>query len=236
MKKDIIQDIWEKGKAGKKEISMNDIEQAIRPSIRRHTFTFKIFIWIWLLIIFATLVLNGMNISGYAINPPMLITHLILTLVTILFGVYGIHLISELRIIERADESILSVLKRRLRFCRSKYEIWNLMMAAMIPLLSFALNSYIDNQNGTYRINKPFIFLGITLLQFIFCYVIIKIGQYPVLKEIKIFLSDLETQVLEGTQKLTDMKKKWRQWAIILAIIGTLLLLWGIWRAIQFVR
>ncbi len=234
MAKDMIQDIWEKGKAQKKEISMRDIEQAIRPSIRRQTFTFKIFIWIWLLIIFATLVLNGVNISGYAINPPMLITHLILTLVTIAFGIYGVHLLSELRIIERADESLLSVLKRRLRFYRSKYEIWNLMMAAMIPLLSFALNSYIDNQNGIYRINRPLIFFGVTLLQFIFCYVIIKIGQYPVLKEIKIFLSDLEAQILEGTHKLTDMKKKWRQWAIILAVIGTILLLWGIWRAIQF--
>jgi hypothetical protein len=236
MKKDMIQDIWEKDKAQKKEISMRDIEQAIRPSIRHQTFTFKIFIWIWLLIIFATLVLNGMNISGYAINPPMLITHLILTLVTITFGIYGVHLLSELRIIEQADESLLSVLKRRLRFYRSKYEIWNLMMAAMIPLLSFALNSYIDNQNGIYRINRPLIFFGVTLLQFIFCYVIIKIGQYPVLKEIKIFLSDLEAQILEGTQKLTGMKKKWRQWAIILAIIGTLLLLWGIWQAIQFGR
>lgn len=150
-----------------------------------------------------------------------------------IFAIYGIQLLSELSIIERADESMLSVLKRRLRFYRSKYEIWNVMMAAMIPILSFAVITYIDNQNGIYRINQPIVFFGVILMQFIFGYFIIKVAQYPVLKEIKIFLSDLESQVLEGTQKLTEMKKHWRRWGIIFVIIAMLLLLWGIWQAIQ---
>jgi hypothetical protein len=199
MKNDIIQDIWEKGKSQKREISMQEIEQVMKPSIRRQNFTFKLFIWIWLLIIFMTMILDGMNIAGYAINPPMLITQIVLTMVAMIFAIYGIQLLSELSIIERADESMLSVLKRRLRFYRSKYEIWNLMMAAMIPILSFAVTTYIDNQNGIYRINQPIVFFGVTLMQFIFGYFIIKVAQYPVLKEIKIFLSDLESQVLEGT-------------------------------------
>ena len=234
MKKDIIQDIWEKGKSQKKEISMQDIEQAIKPSIRRQTFTFKLNIWIWLLIIFAIMVLDGMNIAGYTVNPPMLITQLILTLIAVIFGVYGIHLLSELNIIERSDESIVPLLKRRLRFYRSKYEIWILMMAAMIPLLSFAINSYIDNQNGIYRINQPLVFFGVSLMQFIFGYSIFKLGHYPVVKEIKVSLSDLESQVLDGTQLLGEMKIRWRRWGYILAIIGLLFLLWAIWRWIQF--
>ncbi len=106
-------------------------------------------------------------------------------------------------------------------------------MAAMIPILSFAVITYIDNQNGIYRINQPIVFFGVTLMQFIFGYFIIKIAQYPVLKEIKIFLSDLESQVLECTQKLTEMKKHWWRWGIIFVIIAMLLLLWGIWQAIQ---
>jgi hypothetical protein len=109
------------------------------------------------------------------------------------------------------------------------------MMAAMIPVLSFAINTFIDNQNGIYRINQPIVFFGVILIQFIFCYVILKVAQYPVLKEIKIFLSDLESQAVEGTQKLVEMKKHWRRWGIIFVIVGILFLLFGIWQAMQSV-
>lgn len=85
------------------------------------------------------------------------------------------------------------------------------------------VTTYIDNQNGIYRINKPIVFFGVILMQFIFVYVIIKVSQYPLLKEIRIFLSDLEAQVLEGTQKLTEMKKYLQRWRIIFAILATLL-------------
>jgi hypothetical protein len=233
MIKDIIQDLWEKAQSQRKELSMQEIEQAMKPSIRRQNFTFKLFIWIWLLVIFSTMVLNGMNIAGYAKNPSMLVAQLALTLVTLIFAIYGIQLLSELSIIERADESMLTVLKRRLRFYRSKYEIWNLMMAAMIPVLSFAVTIYIDNQNGIYRINQPMVFFGVIMMQFIFGYLIIKVAQYPVLKEIKIFLSDLESQVLEGTKKLTEMKRHWQRWGIIFVILAILFLILGILKALQ---
>jgi len=39
---------------------------------------------------------------------------------------------------------------------------------------------------------------------------------------------------LEGTQKLIEMKKHWKRWGMILVIIGMLLLMWGIWKAIEF--
>jgi hypothetical protein len=107
-------------------------------------------------------------------------------------------------------------------------------MAAMIPILSFAINSYVDNQDGVYRINQPLVFWGVTLMQFVFGYTIIKVGHYPVVKEIKIFLADLEAQVLDGTQMLAEIKTKWRRWGYILVIIGLLFLLWGIWKAIQY--
>jgi len=234
MNKDIIQDIWEKGKSSKKEVNMKDFEQALRPSIRRQTFSLKLFIWIWLCVIFTTMVLGGMNIEAYSMNPAMLFTELAVTITAMIFGFYGIHLLSELKIINRAEENLISMLKRRLRFYRSKYEIWNFMMAAMIPLLSFVVTTYMDNQEGVYRINKPFVFGGVTLSQLIFGYIIIKISHYPILKEIKIYLADLEAQIWDGTQMLTAMKKRWRFWSFIFVIIAVLLLLWGIWRAIQF--
>ena len=145
---------------------------------------------------------GGMNIVAYAVNPSMLFAELAVTIAAMIFGFYGIYLLGELKIINRAEENLISMLKRRLSFYRSKYEIWNLMMAIMIPLLSFALITHIDNQESVYRINQPFIFWVVTLLQFIFGYVIIKISQYPILKEIKILRFIFEIPTLRSVKMI----------------------------------
>jgi hypothetical protein len=234
MNEDIIQEIWDKGKSQKRELSVQEIEQALRPEVRRQSFAIRMYIWIWLVVLLGTFVLDALNIVGYLANPVMLMTQIGLTLLGVIFGIYGIHLLREIRIIDRADESVMALLKRRLRFYRTKFEIWNFMMAATLVLLTFALNSYVDNDNGHYRINRVEIFIIFSALQFAFMYGINKIAQYPIRKEMKIFLADLEANVTEGMQTLVVFRKRWRIWLIVFFIIGTILLLFRILRAMQF--
>lgn len=234
MNEDIIQEIWDKGKSQKKELSVQEIEQALRPDVRRQSFAIRLFVWIWLVILFGTFVLDGLNIAGYLANPVMLITQIGLTLLGVIFGGYGIHLLREIHIMDRADESVTALLKRRRRFYRTKFEIWNFMMAATLVLLTFAVNSYVDNDHGHYRINRVEIFIIGSAIQFAFMYGINKIAQYPIRKEMKIFLSDLEANVMEGKEALVVFRKRWRIWIIIFLIIGTILLVLGILRATKF--
>jgi hypothetical protein len=128
----------------------------------------------------------------------------------------------------------MALLKRRLRFYRTKYEIWNVMMAATLVLLTFTVNSYVDNDNGHYRINRVGIFILFSGIQFAFVYGLNKIAQYPIRKETKISLSDLEANVMERTKTLVVFRKRWRIWALIFFIIGTILLVLGILRAMRF--
>jgi hypothetical protein len=234
MNEDIIQEIWDKGKSQKRELSVQEIEQALRPDVRRQSFAIRMYIWIWLVVLLGTFVLDALNIVGYSGNPVMLMTQIGLTLLGVIFGIYGIHLLREVHIIDRADESVMALLKRRLRLYRTKFEIWNFMMAATLVLLTFALNSYVDNDNGHYRINRVEIFIIFSALQFAFMYGINKIAQTPIRKEMKIFLADLEANVMEGMQTLVVFRKRWRIWLIVFFIIGTILLLFGILRAMQF--
>ncbi len=231
MSKDIIQEIWDKGKPQKRKLSVKEIEQAIRPDVRRQSFAFQMYVWIWLAVLLGTLVLDTFNIIGYLANSVMLMTQIGLTLLGLIFGAYGIHLLREMHIMDRADESITALLKRRRRFYRTKYEIWNLIMAATLLLLTFAVNSYADNDNGHYRIHRVELFIIFSAIQFAFMYGINKIAQYPIRKEMKIFLSDLEANVMEGTQTLVVFRKRWRIWVLIFFIIGTILLVLGILRA-----
>jgi hypothetical protein len=234
MSEDIIQEIWDKGKSQKRELSAQEIEKGLQSDVRRQSFAIRMYIWIWLVILAGTFVLNILNIVGYLGNSVMLLTQIGLALLAVAFGIYGTHLLREIRVMDRADESLIVLLKRRVRFYRTKFEIWNIMMACTIVLLSFAVTSYIDNDNGHYRINRVEIFIIVSAMQFAFIYGINKIAQYPIRKEMKIFLSDLEANVMEGTQTLVVFRKRWRVWVIVFFIIGVILLLLGIWRSMQF--
>lgn len=234
MSEDMIQVIWDKGRPQKNDLSVQEIEQALRPDVRRQSFAIRKYIWIWLVALAGTFILDALNILGYSGNPIMLTIQVGLTLLGVVFGIYGFHLLREIHIMDRADESVTALLQRRLRFYRTKFEIWNFMIAGILLLLTFAINSYIDNQNGSYSIGRAELFITFSLIQFGLMYVIIKIAQYPIRKEMKIFLSDLEGSVMEGTKTLVVLRKRWRKWAIIAFIIGTILLLLGIWRAMQF--
>jgi hypothetical protein len=234
MSEDIIQEIWDKGKSQKKELSVQETEQALRPDVRRQSFAIRMYIWIWLVVLLGTFILDALNILGYSGNPVMLTIQVGLTLLGVVFGIYGLHLLRELRIMDRADESLTALLQRRLRFYRTKFEIWNFMMAGILLLLSFAVNSYVDNESGSYSIGRVELFITFSLIQYGFMYVILKIAQYPIRKEMKIFLSDLEASAMEGTKTLFVLRKRWRKWVVVFFIIGTILLLLGIWRAMQF--
>jgi len=235
MTKDVIQDIWNKGKTPKKELTIQEIEEALRPFTRRQSFSIRVYLWIWLAILLGTFVLDAFNIVAYSVNPSMMVVQIGLTLSVALFGIYGMYLLRELRIIDRADESMLAMLKRLLRFYRTKFEIWNLIMGATIVLLTFAVTSHVDNDNGHYRINNVGMFVLVSALQAAFMYLINKVAQYPFRKEMNIIMSDLEANVVEGTQTIPGLRKHWRLWAAILFIIGTILLLLGIWRTLQFI-
>jgi hypothetical protein len=193
-------------------------------------------VWIWLVILLGTLVVDALNIAGYSSNPTMLMVQIGLALLAAMFGIYGICLLREIRIIEGADGSMMAMLKRLLRFYRTKFEIWNFMMSATLLLLTFAVCSYVDNDYGHFRINRAHVFVIVCVLQFAFMYGVNKIGQHPLRKEMKIIMSDLEVYGVDGTQTIAALRKRWRMWATIFVIIGTLLLLYGIWRAAQSIR
>jgi hypothetical protein len=236
MNEDLIQKIWDKGKPRKRELSVQEVERALRPDVRRQSFALRTYVWIYLVILSGTLILDALNIVGYSANPVMLMTQIGLTLLGVTFGMYGIHLLREIRIMDRADESLLALLQRRLRFYRTKFRIWEFLMAATIVLATFAVTSYVDNEDGFYRIHRVGIFILFSVGQFAFMYGVNKIAQYPIRKEMKVFLADLEANVTQGRETLVASRKRWRIGAIIFFIIGTILLVLGILRTMQFGR
>ena len=213
-------------------MSKAEIQASLQPYVRKNALGLGILLWIYVAVIAVTLVCEGMNMYAFRTNAVMLTVQILLTLVTLGFLAYGIHMVAELAAMGRGDQSLVAVLRRRLRFYRTKYEIWIWMVAFTFVFLSFAVSTMPDSQDGHYQINRPGIFIGVTIAQLLFGYAILKIGHYPLLRELKAILSDLEHQVTTGTERIKVLKKTWRRWCVLFAVLGTILLIWGLLRAI----
>jgi hypothetical protein len=228
---DALQQIWDKGRKEPK-MSKAEIRAILQPHIRKNALGLRFLVWVYMAFIAVTLVCEGMAIYAFRVNPVMLAVHAGAALLTLGFLGYGVYLVGELAATDRGDESLVAVLRRRIRFYRTKYEIWLWMLALTVVFLSFAVSTAVDCQDGQYRINRPHVFIGVTIAQFLFMYVVLKTGHYMFLKELKAILSDLEHQVTTGTERIKVLKRSWRLWGLALAILGTVLLILGILRAV----
>jgi hypothetical protein len=210
-----------------------EIQALLQPQIQKSALGWRILVWTYLTVIAGTLICEGMNIYAFRTNPIMLSIGVLLAIFTLGFLAFGIHVLRELTAIELADESVVGKLQRRLHFHRTTYEIWLWMIALTIAFLTFAVSTLADAQDGSYRINRPGVFVGVTVGQILFMYVVLKIGHYPLVRESKALLGDLENQVMTGTERIKEFKRTWRLWALLFAVLGLIFLIWGIYRAMS---
>lgn len=105
-------------------------------------------------------------------------------------------------------------------------------IAVTVYLLQFAINTMVDNQAGAYRINNPGFFIGMSVGMILFMYAVMKIAQYPVVRELRAVETDLENQVTDDTRRVDVRKRAWRVWSIVIAIGLTALAIWGVLEAL----
>lgn len=214
-------------------MSSADIVNALQPRVNAGRQTLWMFVWINLTVALVTLVLEGMNIAGYARNATMLSVHLAVTVVTLGIVCYGVILTSHIGALSRRDQPLVETVRAQLGFFRVRLEIWLWMAAVTGALLAFAVVTLVDNQNGSYRINQPLVFWVTQLVMLLFLYGTWKVASLPVVQGLRATLEDIQSQLLENTAAVERRQRHWRRWRLLLVILGAIFLLLGIWRALQ---
>ena len=230
MQDDLLQEIWDR-RSEEHEMTRTELETLLGPHVRKSTTGWNVMAWTWIAFIAATLVCEGMNIYAFRGDSLILSIGVTATLLTLAILAYGIRMMRRAAAIDEADESLVIKLRRKLRFQRADFEAWHWMVALTFVFLSLAVSTLLDIEDGTYRINKPVVFAGILVAQLLFGYGAVKLGHYPFVRESRAILSDLENQVLSGTELILERKKAWRAWTIVMIALFTALLVLGIWRA-----
>jgi len=230
---DLIQ-TWEEGNkklfTGEK-ITENMIEQYLKPRIKKSSIPFLFNLVYYFVIQVATIGLLVANIMGYSSNPTMLSALIPMLILSVGFLVFGYFSFLKFRAISNYAENLVHLLKEQLKFIRIQYETLLVIFSFSVIILIFALGALVDNQDGTFRINNPLLYAEISSGIFLFTYGMLKLSGFLSTRPLKIFLSDLQNSVLEGTRQLEQRKKRYYWIGIVLILICIALLIFGIFRA-----
>lgn len=228
----LIERLWAQGKEEPK-MTREEIVRALRPRVAGSTRPLKAYLWLYLGMLLTTLVLQGFNLAGYRSNPTMLAVHGVVVFVSAALALFGIHLYGEVGRLDRVDEKLADAVRIRLRLLRGKYEWWLWASAVSAWMLAWAINTLIDNADGTFRINKPLVFVGTSAAMLLIVYGGSKISLQRVVLELRAVLEDLEEQILDRTAAV-DRKARSLRWQMIALMVVLLLFgLLGLWLAIK---
>lgn len=199
-------------------MSHAELDRIVRQGMKGGVSGWRWYVATNLLALIATIILGLVNAAEYRGNPTMLAAELGVTLVAGALLAFGVHVFRELQRIERADEPLMDALRRRLAFVRSKYESWLWAAALTCLLLIFALTSFIDNQNGVYRINRPWVFWGTLAGVLLFIYGTGKLATYAPVREMRDALEDLKAGTTERIEA-TPARRRVVFWLMLAAVL-----------------
>jgi len=214
----MIQTLWNEGKEKELKMSRQEIDGMLEKSVRRAWTDLRRMVWIYLAMMMATLVVSGMNIAGYASKPVWRGVNLGLVLLTAVFLVFGTHLLAEMRRLDDPKQGLIELVRRKLRFFRTKYQVWLGIVALAIWVLGFAVSLQLYNQDGHYRIKKDLFILGFAMVQLLLIYLIVRVAHYPLIQRMLAALRDLETQATQETGRFEE-RQKYRVLIAVLAFV-----------------
>jgi hypothetical protein len=165
----------------------------------------------------------------------MLAVESVLLLLSLIFFVYGVFIFMKIREINNFSKDLHDLLESKIRFLRFHYEIWLIITAVVVWILSFAINTLVDNQEGLYRINRVGVFVIVSLAMLAFIYVVQKISAMASIQNLKVFLADLERSSVTGTETAEKNRKKMRLIYFAAIIILTALLILGVLKGLGII-
>jgi hypothetical protein len=229
--------IWKEGNMEmlkNRRFERSELEGFLKPRISKATLSLNLNILVYMAAQVAAMVLIGFDLYGYRSNPIMLKVLIPMFIICSAFLGYGVFLLTYIWQVNHGNFDLVTAINRKIKVYRKHYEAWMWIGAITLLILIFALNTLVDNDRGTYRINRPVFFVVISLLVVLFIYGVQKIAQFFAIRQIRVYLADLQNDALEGSHRLEKAKRKQLVIFLILALILTLLFILGIIRATGF--
>lgn len=237
MKKDELIRMWQEGSErlfSDKKTDKDMITQYLSEKTLKGNRSIYFNLIFYAVIQVATLILLSMNLEGYSSNRTII--WILIPQLAFIIGslVFGLHVFNKFKEINNYSDSLASLIQKQLWFYRRPYEVWLILASLSAIILIINLNLYIDNDQGTYVIHNRWFFAGVTLLAFLFIYGSQKAVSLLGLRRLKSYLSDLQQGVLDRSEGMEKVRKRYLWLWVVVFILLTVSLVFGILKAIQF--
>ena len=226
--------IWKEGNQEmlkNRRFERSELEAFLKPKVGKATLNLNLNILVYMAAQLAAMVLMGFDLYIYRSNPVMLTALIPMFILCSSFFGYGVFLLSYIWQVNRGKFDLITAINSKLKVYRTHYEAWMWIGAVSSLFLIFGLTTLVDNDQGTYRINHPVFFAVICLLVILFIYGSQKIAQFFAIRQIRVYLTDLQNDVLEGSCRIEQTRKQKLIIFAILFIILTITFIWGLIRA-----
>ncbi len=237
MNNDDLIKVWDDSQQNKsitnQKITKEMIENYLKPKLSKDYLSFNISILVTLAAFVACIIVFSINVYVYRNNPAMFRIELIGLISSLLFLCYGVYVFIRLRDINNFSKNLIDLIHAKLTFVKNQYEVWLVILSVGMVFLAFGINTLIDNVNGTYQINNLTNYAMVNLFVLGFVYLTNKFSTYVSVKKMKLYLSDLQSGMLENSSK-AETEEKRRIWMFILfSVIVTAFILFGILRLLR---
>ncbi len=236
MKKDELIHMWQEGsdRLFRDELTDRDmITQYLSEKTLKGNRSINFNLIFYGMVQVANIILLSMNLAGFLNNPAMiwiLITQLIITIGTLVFGMDVFY---KFREINNYNDSLQNLIQKQLWFYRRPYEIWLVLASISAIILMSNVNMYVDNDNGSYVINNKAMFVGVTLLAFLFIYGTQKASSLLGLRKLKAYLYDLQQGALDQSEGLERSRKRYMWLWVAVFLLLSVSLVFGILTALK---
>lgn len=230
MKEDELLDLWKRGGDMLENGRLDGarVEKLLRPRIRRLTVQMAGLLFTYMLAQAASIPLLAHNLFAYRGNGAMQAVSALLLLASVLFLAFGGSLFRSYRRLSRQDGGVYGLMRAKTLFFTRRFAWWNLVAAASLWIVAFAVNSVIDNAGGVYRINRPFVFAGTSVAMMAFIYFTNRSVTGMALRETYACLAELESAWEGSEQRLEQMRRRQRRFMLVAVAVLAVLLLLGL--------
>jgi hypothetical protein len=229
MNDDSMKAAWKRADAAAEPLTRAAIEGLLRPVASRSFRALELGVWTYVGMLVVTVVLGLWNLPGYRGNPVMLAVESGLAAVSAVFAAFGIRILAGLRRLRRADLPLIESIERRLTIYDRWFGAWLVMASATPWLLTLGINTLIDNEQGSYRLNHRIEFAVVTGVMIGGTYLMLRVATNPNLSEMRAVLHDLRAEVLERTPGIEPLRRRSRIWTAVgfaLVALGLIVTVW----------
>jgi len=237
MERDDLINIWKEGNENifkNQEINKDMITNYLskKTLVTSRYFTFNILFYCFIQL--ASIILISMNLAGYINNTVMIWALIPQLIVSIGILAFGVSIFYKLKVINNFSDTLSNLINKQLRFIKTDYEIWLVLTSFSLLILIFAVNIFIDNDNGHYYIYNKIKYVVINIAVFLFIYGIQKFSSVFQLRALKTYLSDLKSGILDESIGMEKNRKKYKWLLIVIAIILNIIAIAGFMKFFQF--